>query len=491
MIRAENAARRTGTAQRPPEGIPPYDVRLRREITHRRLAVSLLRRLARVLSLHAVDGALLAGVVLLLAAARPEWAVARPLAPAIVATFLLGLNALAAYDPGDARRDRRRLASGAVLAMLILGCLTVFPPHLSLPPAFLALLAASSFLALALGRKVADLGVRQAYVRGIGLRRAVVVGTLDEVGRAIRELRDDRNIDQYVVGHLCPHDGPDPTALGAVSALPAVLDGMNVQEVLIATVLPPEIMRQVSAWCFDRGTHVFVIPSAVENADFWLEPMRVGACPVMRLHPARLEFPALLVKRFVDLVLATFALVVLSPLILLIAVAIRLDSPGPVFFRQRRVGLAGTAFTMWKFRSMAVGAEQREAELGHLNIYGERGTFKLREDPRVTRVGRFLRRTSMDELPQLVNVILGDMSIVGPRPALMGDINRYQPHHFERLTVTPGITGPWQVGGRNTITDFETVIQMERGYIQTWSLLLDLKIMVRTVKVVLSGEGAY
>jgi exopolysaccharide biosynthesis polyprenyl glycosylphosphotransferase len=468
----------------------PYDVRLRREMTQRRLAISLARRTLRVLSLHALDAVLLAGVVALLADAWGASAAVRPLTPAVVLVFLLSLNALSAYDPGDARRDRKRLGSGVLLALMILGALASVPPHLPFAGSFLAVLGGAAFVALAVGRKIADQVVRQAYVRGYGLRRAVIVGGLDEAGRAIRELRDDRRIDQYIVGHLSLDGGDDPSAVGGVRDLPRVLDGMDVQEVLVATVLPPETMREVSETCFERGTALFVIPTVAEGLDCWAEPLRVGECPLLRIHPSRLEFPSLLIKRGVDIAAAGLALLLLSPLIALIALAIKADSPGPVFFRQQRVGLGGRLFTMWKFRSMAADAEARELELAHLNIYGN-GTFKLRDDPRVTRVGRWLRRTSMDELPQLLNVLWGDMSLVGPRPALVNDIDRYEPHHFERLTVVPGITGPWQVSGRNLITDFETIVKMERDYIGKWSLLLDLKILLRTVGVVLRGEGAY
>jgi exopolysaccharide biosynthesis polyprenyl glycosylphosphotransferase len=236
---------------------------------------------------------------------------------------------------------------------------------------------------------------------------------------------------------------------------------------------------------------VFVVPPSVAAERCWAEPVQAGGCAVLRLHPARLRLPALLIKRYVDVVLAVVGLVVLAPLIALIAAAIKLDSAGPVFFRAHRVGLGGGSFRMWKFRSMCVDAEGQEKDLAHLNIYAEQGTFKVKDDPRVTRVGRVLRRTSLDELPQLLNVLMGEMSIVGPRPALVNDIDRYQPHHFERLTVVPGITGPWQVGGRNLITDFEQVVQMERTYIRAWSLFLDAKIMLKTVGVVIRGDGAY
>lgn len=480
------------TAGRPGAAGPmhPYDVRLRREITHRRLAISLVRRAMRVLGLHALDAALISAVVALLAAAWGASEEARPLTPAVVLIFLLSLNALSAYDPGDGRRDRKRLASGVALALMILGALVTFPPRLPLAPPFLMALGASTFVALAIGRKLADQAVRQAYVRGYGLRRAVIIGGLDEVGNAIRALRDERIIDQYIVGHLTLDDRPDPAALGTVRELEGVLDGQNVQEVLVATVLPSETMRAVTAACFERGTALFVVPTVAEGVDYWAEPLRVAECALLRLHPARLEFPSLMIKRAVDIVLAGLALLVLSPFIGLVALAIKTDSPGPVFFRQQRVGLGGRLFTMWKFRSMTSDAEARELELAHLNIYGN-GTFKLKHDPRVTRVGAWLRRTSMDELPQLLNVLWGDMSLVGPRPALVNDIHRYEPHHFERLSVVPGITGPWQVSGRNLITDFETIVKMERDYITKWSLLLDVKILFRTVGVVLRGEGAY
>ncbi len=469
----------------------PYDVRLRRELTHRRLAVSLVRRMIRVLTLHTLDAALIFGVVLLLGALRPTFASVRPLAPAIVAMVLLSLNALSAYAPGDARRDWRRLFYGVGLALLILFCLTVFPPKLSLAPYFLIAFGGLACLALAAGRASADQVVRQAYLHGIGLRRAVLVGNLDEVGRAIHQLRDHGNIDQYVVGHLAPDDQPDPAALGAASDIGALLDQTDVQEILVAATLPAEQMQRVIRACFERGTMLYVMPSVVGTVNCWAEPTRVAACPVLRLHPARLEFPALLLKRAFDVIGALLALILAAPLMLLIALAVKLDSPGPVFFRQRRVGVGGRTFTIWKFRCMFQDAEERKHELAHLNIYGNPRLFKLPDDPRVTRMGKFLRRSSLDELPQLFNVLCGEMSLVGPRPPIPSEVDTYEPHHYERLSVVPGITGPWQVGGRNLITDFEMVVQMERAYIGSWSLLLDAKILFRTIAVVFRGWGAY
>lgn len=471
-------------------GLFPYDVRIRRELAHRRLVVSMTRRLLRVLSLHLLDGVLLIGVILLLTGTA-RYLDLRAFTPALVAIFLLSLNALSAYDPGDARRDRGRLLMGVVLSVLILICFVIFEPQVPLEADFLALVGIAAFVALAAGRALADAVVRQAYVHGIGLRRAVIVGNLDEASSTLQQLRDHRNIDQYVVGHLTVGDEPDPTAMGSLAQLTEVLDEFDVQEVIVAATLPRETMRLVTESCFERGTVPYVFPSVLGTVDCRVEPQQVGACHLLHLYPARLKVPSLLVKRLFDLLGATAILIVATPLMVTIALAIRTSSRGPVFFRQVRVGLGGRVFTIWKFRSMHLGSDRRKAELAGQNAYEGRRLFKMQHDPRITRVGRLLRRSSMDELPQLFNVLIGDMSLVGPRPPLPTEVEHYEPHHFSRLTVVPGITGPWQVGGRNLITDFEKVVKMEGDYIAGWSLWVDVKILLRTVGVVVRGEGAY
>jgi lipopolysaccharide/colanic/teichoic acid biosynthesis glycosyltransferase len=219
--------------------------------------------------------------------------------------------------------------------------------------------------------------------------------------------------------------------------------------------------------------------------------VRIGATVAYHLHPARLRFPTFALKRVVDVVLTLLSAIVVLPLMTLIAVAIKLDSDGPVFFKQRRVGVGGREFLMWKFRSMYTGSEHRDEEVSHLSLYPNRNLFKLRTDPRVTRVGRVLRRFSLDELPQLINVLRGEMSLVGPRPPLPKEVLTYEPHHFVRLSVVPGLSGPWQVNGRNLISDFEEVVRLERTYIEQWTLFLDLKILVRTISAVVTGKGAY
>jgi exopolysaccharide biosynthesis polyprenyl glycosylphosphotransferase len=484
-----NRVERPEGEARPP--IRLQDIRIRQEVLQRRQTVSLARRAARLIGLHGIDILLLFGVAALLTGESYGYPAARAYIPAIAGIFLLSLNAVSAYSPGDARRDRMRLLSGTLLGLSILTCLAVFPPNLPLSASFLGWLGLLSVLALSLGRKLVDQLVRQFYLHGIGLRRALLIGTLDEVGAAIQQLRDDQNIDQYLVGHLTNGTETDPTALGALNELARVVDEVDVQEVIVATALPPSTMREVAELCFERGIILFVFPSVLGTIDCKAEPVRVGRCSMMHLFPPRLQVPSLLLKRAFDVIVAALALLLLAPLVAVIAVAIRLDSPGPIFFRQERVGLGGRRFRIWKFRSMCADAETVRPKLAQMNAYGDPRLFKMRNDPRVTSVGRVLRRTSLDELPQLFNVLCGDMSLVGPRPPLPSEVEGYEPHHFVRLAVVPGITGPWQVNGRNLITDFEEVVRMERAYIHSWSLLLDLKILARTVPVVISGEGAY
>ncbi|PYT76118.1 MAG: hypothetical protein DMG40_26860 [Acidobacteria bacterium] len=206
------------------------------------------------------------------------------------------------------------------------------------------------------------------------------------------------------------------------------------------------------------------------------------------LQEEALPFLGRFFKRFLDLLLASIALVLLWPLMLVIAIAVSLESPrGPVIFASLRVGKRGVLFSCYKFRTMIPGANGLRRKLRHLNQ--RRGPFfKIADDPRVTRLGRFLRKYSLDELPQLWNVLKGDMSLVGPRPHPVEDVAQYGPGHEQRLEVTPGITGLWQITARQD-PSFETCMLLDVGYIRRWSLLLDFKILLRTIPAVLAGEG--
>ncbi|MBW4671805.1 MAG: sugar transferase [Cyanomargarita calcarea GSE-NOS-MK-12-04C] len=220
---------------------------------------------------------------------------------------------------------------------------------------------------------------------------------------------------------------------------------------------------------------------------FWL----IGDVPCLTIPAPIIVGSDFWVKRCFDLCCSVILLFLFTPIYLLIALLIKIDSPGPIFFRQNRIGLHGKDFKIWKFRTMVTNAEKMQASLESKNEIKDGVIFKLKDDPRITKIGKLLRRYSLDELPQLFNVILGEMSLVGPRPLPKRDVERFKTKHFIRQEVLPGITGLWQVSGRSNIDNFEDAVQLDINYIENWSLWLDMKILLQTVGVVFQKTGAY
>jgi exopolysaccharide biosynthesis polyprenyl glycosylphosphotransferase len=236
------------------------------------------------------------------------------------------------------------------------------------------------------------------------------------------------------------------------------------------------------------GIDVRVVPDMYDGLA-WNAPVEyIGQFPTIPLH--RRDFPigAFLLKRLLDITLSSLALLAASPVMILILVAVKMDSEGPIFYRAQRIGRKGRTFSCFKFRTMVQNAEKLKADLAHMN---ERDSvlFKITNDPRITRVGRMLRKYSLDELPQFYNVLLGDMSLVGPRPPVASEVEQYDLAHLRRLDVLPGITGLWQVEARQD-PSFDSYISLDTAYVENWSLWLDLKILARTVGVVVSGTGS-
>lgn len=219
--------------------------------------------------------------------------------------------------------------------------------------------------------------------------------------------------------------------------------------------------------------------------------LMVAGLPALRFHPPLITGTNFWVKRCFDFIGASFVLLLISPLLIGIALWIKLSSAGPILFQQTRIGLHGRPFKVWKFRTMVSNAEQLIKDLEAQNQSNDGVLFKLKEDPRVTSAGRFLRQYSLDELPQLFNVLFGQMSLVGPRPFATRDVEKLSPHHADRHIVLPGITGLWQVSGRSDAMDIDHVVRLDVSYIQHWSLWLDFKILLKTVLVVLRKDGAY
>jgi exopolysaccharide biosynthesis polyprenyl glycosylphosphotransferase len=278
--------------------------------------------------------------------------------------------------------------------------------------------------------------------------------------------------------------------LGPIKNLAALIEEQDVDEVIITLpwMYHRKIMGVVRA-CERRNVNVHIVPDLFQMSLSRVDVDDLGGIPLVGVREVGFGQKVRTIKRALDIAGAALGLTLGAPFLGLIAAAIRLDSPGPIIFRQTRVGANGELFEMYKFRSMVEGAEEELDELRDLNEV-DGPIFKMRDDPRVTRVGRILRRTSLDELPQLWNVLRGDMSMVGPRPPLPSEVTEYIEWHKKRLEVRPGVTGLWQVSGRSLVS-FDEQCLLDIYYIENWSLWLDFKILLRTIPQILFGNGAY
>lgn len=282
---------------------------------------------------------------------------------------------------------------------------------------------------------------------------------------------------------------PDFVVLGRLSQIGKLLEEHVLDEVVFA--VPRErlmAMEPAILTCQEEGVSVRVSLDVLRVGPARMTVAQLGGLPMLSMTRIPTDELALAVKRVFDVVVSASALLVLAPLLAATAVAIKLDSPGPVFFRQRRVGLHGRLFDILKFRSMRTDAEAMQAALLARNEMSG-PVFKITDDPRVTKVGRFIRRTSIDELPQFLNVLMGQMSVVGPRPPLPSEVAQYRRWHRRRLSVRPGITCIWQISGRNQI-DFDRWMELDLEYIDHWSLANDLRIFLKTIPAVLGARGA-
>ncbi len=282
-------------------------------------------------------------------------------------------------------------------------------------------------------------------------------------------------------------------ALASMANSPAILQiiiNSKAQEVL-ATNLPHSELASTLYWQLRRvGIPLRLIPSSQEFLYRRGIPEIFAGLPTIRVEPPTLGGWEYRVKRWLDVIGALLGVIFLSPLLIAIAIAIYLSSPGNPFFRQERVGLHGKIFQMWKFRTMIINADALQATLESKN-QTDGVLFKIHNDPRIIPIGRFLRRTSLDELPQLFNILSGQMSLVGPRPFPLRDVEHFLPWHHTRHNVLPGITGLWQISGRSDLEDFNDAARLDLYYIDSWSLNLDLDILVETFRIVLFGNGAY
>ncbi len=351
-------------------------------------------------------------------------------------------------------------------------------------------------LLLSFSRLVKSIILSQLRKRGFGVRKLLIVGA-GEVGRTImRTIVALPELGYQVVGFV--DDNPEKgqsdigsfKGLGSLDNLPRIIQEEVIDEVVIT--LPWMYHRKIlsiMAQCQRQQVRARIVPDLFQMSLSRVDVDDLGGIPMIGVREISISGWKLVLKRALDVTFALWGLILLSPLMALIALFIKLDSPGPVFFKQVRVGKGGRQFALYKFRSMREGAEKEQEKLADLNeAIGP--IFKMRDDPRLTRLGKILRRISLDELPQLYNVLRGEMSLVGPRPPLPSEVEQYQEWHKRRLDASPGMTGLWQVSGRSGLS-FDEMVLLDIYYIENWSPALDSMIFLRTIPRAILGDGAY
>ena len=451
------------------------------------LGLKALRRTLSVFVLVLADGmALLLGIA---GSSYPfggaGWDQVLHLAPLLIAAWISVFAALRLYDRAASRRNPGALVGAALswAGLVTLGAAIYPESGLGLGEilvwALLGLLCAGFF------RLLYEQAIERIYRRGLGQTPVVVVGMAEDRTRV-------RQAMQRAPGAYSIADEVDLGDRGdALAALRETLDRTGARGVILAGAerLPDEDFLELLRSVRLRGVPLRLVPGAltlIRSQPVLSESMGL---PLLEVRYPRLDNTQRVLKRALDVAVSVGGLIILSPLFAVVALAIRLGSPGPVLFRQKRVGADEKVFICYMFRSMYEDAERRQEELESLNEAGG-PVFKIKNDPRVTPVGRFLRRWSLDELPQLVNVLKGEMSLVGPRPLPVRDFLRMEEKHKRRLGAVPGMTGYWQISGRSNLS-FEEMVKLDLYYIEKWSLSFDVKIILRTLGAVLRREGAY
>jgi exopolysaccharide biosynthesis polyprenyl glycosylphosphotransferase len=405
--------------------------------------------------------------------------------------LFVGLLILGNYGPGDRRRDPWRLFLACALA-------TALPLWTALWARGLELVLLQYSLTVVLvwaGVVVERLAVDRVIARVRNPERdaadTLFIGSARDCDAAASSAAFAHGGEYRPIGFVDLASPPASGALGVIGELPILLAASGAEVVVICGFLTDVQFRQIVDTALTAGCQVLSIPRVIKMAGVHPTTVWQRGEPLVQLTAPSLRGQQLFLKRIVDLLGASLGLALAAPIMLAVAVAIRLDSPGPVFFGQERVGLGGRRFRMFKFRTMGDGAEAAKDTVAHLNSSGDPRLFKIANDPRVTRLGRWLRLWSLDELPQLWNVLVGDMSLVGPRPFFERDLPHYEAHHFYRFGAKPGITGLWQVNGRSDVVDFDQVVELDTRYIREWSVALDLIILLKTIPAVLRRRGAH
>jgi exopolysaccharide biosynthesis polyprenyl glycosylphosphotransferase len=388
----------------------------------------------------------------------------------------------------------QRLSAQACFTSTLLLTGTLYLVHASdIPRSVVLATVGLVTVAVGLRRLIFRILLYRQLERGIGRRNVLIVGT-GPGAHALRHHLESIPHLGYTFKGFIEFSGSDsrfPSTSGdVVGTLDTLFQNARrrfVDEILFTAPCERSVVQRVLEQARTHGVDLRIVPDMYDGLT-WRDPIEyVGEFPTIPLYCSRVPEMSLALKRTLDVVFSVSVLLLLLPLLLLISLAVKLDSPGPVFYASERVGKKGRIFRCLKFRTMIRDAEKRRAEVMHMNE--RQGVlFKISDDPRITRLGRLLRKYSLDELPQFVNVLAGDMSVVGPRPPIASEVKEYKLGHLRRLDVMPGITGLWQVQGRQD-PSFDSYISLDVTYIENWSLWLDIRIIARTVGVVFSGTG--
>lgn len=389
----------------------------------------------------------------------------------------------------------QRLSAQACLVsgLLLTGTLYLIRAE-GIPRGMVLLTVVLLTIALSVRRLVYRVLLYQRFERGMNTRNVIIVGTGAEAHALRHHLQSIRQLG-YIFKGFVQVPGVDKQLASTTGDVLGNLDGLFdytrkyfVDEIFFASPCERGVIKGVLDQARAGGIDLRVVPDMYDGLAWNSTIEYIGQFPTIPLHRGHVPEVALIFKRLLDITVSLFALTVFSPLLIAIAIAVKLDSPGSVFYASERIGKKARVFRCLKFRTMVRDAERRRAEIMHMN---ERQgiLFKISDDPRITRVGRILRKYSLDELPQFFNVLRGDMSIVGPRPPIASEVRQYDLSHLRRLDVTPGITGLWQVQARQD-PSFDSYISLDVAYIENWSIWLDIKIILRTVGVVFAGTGS-
>ena len=408
---------------------------------------------------------------------------------------LMGAGAYRAAQFG-AGTDEYKTVVRASIAAAALGGIVAYLGNVPLSRSFFVTAFLIGAPALLLGRMLLRRGLHRARRSGRFTQRTLIVGTPDHVDALAQVLGREMWLGYQIVGALTPAAAAEETS-GGVPVLGCSDDAAAISREVNADVLfvadgafgSPARLREM-AWDLEHhDVQVVIAPGVTDVSRERVRVRPVGGLPLMHLESPRAAHASRWLKRSFDLLTATLLLLALAPLMAFLTVRVFASDRGPVLFRQTRVGRDGRLFTCLKFRTMVMDAEERLAALKEQQGFAG-GLFKMVDDPRITRPGRWMRRLSLDELPQLVNVLRGEMSLIGPRPPLPSEVAGYDDVMRRRLRVRPGLTGLWQVSGRSELT-FEDAIRLDLYYVENWSMLQDLAILVRSVRAVLRSQGAY